>query len=417
MSSLGFVEFIALLLSLGNFGVSANTQAPSAAEVMQYAPADADIVIHADLQALVSSNYKALEALPGSEAIKKNPRAQEALEGVLGQIRMGASMVKGFTGIDPIADVHSVSAWLKLPSAGDPEILVVVRGNMTPEIVARIAQTMGGTAAELDGNKVCTAPDGTMALGIKNKALLFGTTVWVRERLGKGWKAAKPASGARLAELFKARPFFLLASMPSQIAVTRMSQELSDSDNVALDLVRGHEFAALTLVHNGMGWTWTARDKAGYERALLASEGVIDLLRSSQFGSRGLARLVFAGLRSYSGRSSEIGFIVQNEAELMKLVDSVTGDGMFKVDMKKQAAERTVTVMATGKKFSDVVPVATILPGMGAAFYFMMRGEAEVSEVEAQSAVAVPAPAEAATPPPAVKGLDVRSVYRAVKRP
>jgi hypothetical protein len=414
MSTFGFLEFIALLTTLGSFGVDANPRAPSAAEVMTYAPADADFMIHADLQAVVPGNYKRLQALSGEKVVKVNPQLRGAVDAILQEIRTSASTVKGLTGLDPVADVHSVTSWIQISDAGQPQLLLVLRGNLAADVVDRIAQTSGGTTTAIDGHKVFMAPDGSFMLALKKGQLLLGTAAWVQSRLAASWKASRP--DARVTAVLDARPFFAMVSRPSQAAGQRIANEIGGGDNVALDLIRGHEIAALALTHQGVTWTVTSREARGYERAVMASEGILDLMRASHHGVRGLAKVMMAGLPSYAGQEPEIDAILRHQDELLKVVDSVTGDGKFKVDFKKQPRQRTLTVKATGKKLSDVISVVGLLPVMGAGMYLGMSRAADEQEMAATAKVVeVPEMAED-TAGGAAGRLDVRSVYRQVKR-
>ncbi len=431
MSTFGLIELLALLTSLGDFGVAPNPKAPSAAEVMRYAPADADFMVHADLQAVVPKNYKVLKALPRSKAVKDAPGAREVVERVIREIDTGANMVETFTGVNPIEDVHSMTVWLQLPSAGDPEVLMVVRGKFAADLIDRLAKTSGGEVVESDGVKQLAVPGGAATLALKKGQLLLGTDAWLKPRLAKNWKAPRTKAGgaaARATALLRSKPLFAFVSSPSDMAVKRITQDIAQSDNLGVDLVSGHEFAAVTLGHNGVSWSVTARNQDGYERVVMASEGMLDLFRAGHMGARGLANVLMAGLPSYAGRGREIDMILAHKAEIMKLVSDVTGDGKFKVNFKKQAKRRTITVTATGKKLSDVLPIASLLPAVGAGFFLVARGGASAKQ-PAEAAAAQPKVVEPVSDADATarghkskagaasaRGLDVQSVYRTVKQ-
>jgi hypothetical protein len=299
-------------------------------------------------------------------------------------------------------------------------VLVVVRGRFAADLVERIARTTSANVTTVADSSVVTTPDGAMMLAMKNQELLVGSPGWIRSRLEKTWSAAKAKPGSlrtSTTELFKDKPFFVLASRPSQEAVHRLLRELGTSENVAVDMIGGHELATVVLTQNSMGWRWTARDTGGYKRAVMVSEGAVDLFRASHFAARGMAKLVLASLRSYAGKSPEIKAVVSHEADLMKLVAQFTGDGKFQADIKKQPKQRTVTVKATGKKISDVAPLAGLVPVFGVVGLFIVRSKVSSSPPEA-AVVEVP---EVPTGEPQVvespvPGLDVQSIYRTVKR-
>ena len=57
----------------------------------------------------------------------------------------------------------------------------------------------------------------------------------------------------------------------------------------------------------------------------------------------------------------------------MKIVETYTGDGNFKVQVDKDPKTYRLSVRATGKTLAEVLPGALILPGMGAAMFVGMR--------------------------------------------
>jgi len=174
-----------------------------------------------------------------------------------------------------------------------------------------------------------------------------------------------------------------------------------------------------------VSWSWDATSKDGYERAVMASEGVLDLFRSGHFAARGFARVALSALRSYAGQEPAIDMILRHQDELMKLVTSVTGDGKFRVDFKRQPGKRSITVKATGQKLSDVLPVAGVMPLVGAGMWLALSGGSQKAPMEAAATDTAKAHAEVRAAEPAAmqpaqpapdSGLDVQKVYRSVKR-
>ena len=425
MSSLGFIELLAIIATLSGFGVNPNPKAPSAAEVMKYAPADADFMAHVDLQAVLPSNYKALQELIDHEIVKDQPRTREALTETLREIDSGLLMAKGLTGLDIINDLHSITVWMQLPSAGMPEALAVVRGNFPADLIDRLSQQSGAPIARLDGYDAISAPDGSATLVLQGRELLIGTPAWVEARLAKSWRPARFKAGSSMAQamaMLRDKPFLAAVSRPSQMAAKRLLQEMGNSDNAATDLVSGHALAVVTLAHNGMAWIWQARSNDGYERAVMTSEGLLDLFRASHFAARGLAKVVTAALRSYAGTSREIDSFLRHESEILALVTSITGDGKFRSDVRKDPRRRTITVRARGKKLSDVLPISGFLPAIAAGMFLVAGSQSSVGPAEARAVrgipAAEPAQSDGAAPAPgaAAAGLDVQQVYRAVKR-
>lgn len=409
---------IVLLTTLGDFGVQANPNAPNAAQIAQYAPADADFMLHVDLQAVVPHNYKVLTSLPRHELVAQDPEAKAKVQEVLRELEAGMGMVKGMIGLDPINDIHSMTVWLKVPSAGDPQALAVVRGVFKPELIQRIAD-MGAKIVATDAGQAAEMPDGTM-IALRKNELVVGASEWVKPRMTTGWKAERKGMvDADLRSVLDEKPFFVIASRPSQQAVKRVLREMPKG-NVAADIVSGHEFATIALSSKGVAWMWRARGQEGYRRAVMASEGMLDVFRSMHIGTRGLAQLLMASVQSYRGEHPIIDAVLKHEKELMALVPQFTGDGKFRVDMKKEPKKNTVKVKATGNKLSDVLPIAGLLPGIGFAV-FMGQGhhhdEMSAQEMKRESRAAE---VRAVTPDTAASvaapGLDVQTIYREAKR-
>ena len=120
----------------------------------------------------------------------------------------------------------------------------------------------------------------------------------------------------------------------------------------------------LSLRHDGVSFYWKDKTKDHLARMALAVDGTIDLMRAAQIAPRGAVELLVAALPSYSGTSDELDKIIAKKDDLIDLVDGFTGDGKFKATVKKDNKAKTVTVEANGKKLSDVLPVAVLVPAV-----------------------------------------------------
>ncbi len=399
----GFIELLSVLLSLSGFGVPANPNAPSAAEVMKYAPASADYALYVDLEAVVPHNYQVLTSLPGQAALKANRQARHAIEDVVKQAEAGRTMIKQLTGIDPITDIKSVAMWVTLADAGDPAALVVVRGNFPSNMLDAIAATAGGAVKKMAGGTTLAAPDGREMAGLtRDGTLLFGTTSEVEARLGRKWRTPRARAGstrARFAAMLDDKPFAAIASSPGKSALRLIAREIDDPDAAFVrDLMSSHVFAALALHHDGVAWTWTDRTTAGYERAVMASEGLIEMFRAAHFGTRGMVRLVLAGMASYRSQVPEIDVILRHQDQILKLVTELTGDGRFQARITPDSPKRTVTVRAQGKSLSEVVPVVGVLPVLGAATFLLVAREEKTDMQRAKAAATKPRAVKRAKP-------------------
>src|SRR5689334_19670820 len=83
---LGFVEVILLLLGLSNVGLQANPNPPTADASLQYAMADADIVLHVDAATFVPNNYKVLMQLGNQPQIKASPELSKLVREAVAEI-------------------------------------------------------------------------------------------------------------------------------------------------------------------------------------------------------------------------------------------------------------------------------------------------------------------------------------------
>jgi hypothetical protein len=153
-----------------------------------------------------------------------------------------------------------------------------------------------------------------------------------------------------------------------------------------------HEFAAAAMSTNGVSWTWRARNAAGYESAAVASEGLISLLRAGHHFSRGLAQVALVALGSYASMDKVIGEIVKRRDDVLKLIWGVTGDGNFKATVDKKPAERTVTVVASGNKLSDVIPIGGAVVPAAAAMWLVFARAGDSSHMHDAATAPPPEP-------------------------
>lgn len=375
---MGFLELLALLTALSGFGVDENPNAPTATDVLATAPARADFMLHVDFAAVVPNNYARLAQLPNHESLAKEPSARENLRAVIEQIEAGRGMLRGMLGIDPITDITSATMWINLPEAGKQNVLLVVRGNLSSGLLETAAGAAGAPTKKI-GDAIAIEPEPGMLVAVSPRGeLLAGTTAWVTPRLKKSWKRERASALTRgAATLLDAKPAFAAISAPSKRLVRQLSKELTaDDDAFARDVFTGHTFFGLAVLHNGLEWTVTAREQSGYRRALRASEGVLDVMRSMHQGSRGVVRLALAALPSFAGADEALATITRYEDEILQLVLDNTGDGRFEATVDKDPAKRTVRVKAWGKDLKQVLPVAGLLPllGGGAAFFLLSSG-------------------------------------------
>lgn len=384
---MGFAEIVLLLLSLTGFGAQENPNAPSAQEVMKYAPAEADVMLYLDAEAVLPGNWKFLTSLRDDRVVKGVPDLHRAVGTAIAAAEGFRQIAAAQYGFDPVTDVKSVAAWIAVKPEDSP-LLVVVRGKFPPDLVERVAKDLDAPLETVNGRALMKMPDDDdNALSTTDDgSLVFGAVGLVRERTAKAWKpkkAKKATLAAHVGPTIDAKPFFFLASSPTPATVKLIEKELRGEEELAvvLDLLTGHEFGSASLYWNGLGWTFRARTAAGYERAIGASEGAIALIRAAHLMTRGLAQLALAAVDSYAGADPIVAEIMKHKAELMRLVEQWSGDGMFAAAVDKKKGERTVTVTATGAKLTDVLPLGGLaIPGAALWLFVSSSGQYEPPE-------------------------------------
>lgn len=380
---------VAAILAITSFSIKPNPKAPKADAVLEHAVDDADFVIHLDVAATVGANYAVLAKLSEDPLIKQVPEMRQAITEALAQVEQGRAMAKGMMGFDPVSDLTSVTAFVKVrDGASQPEFLVVLRGTFPADLPGTIGKTMGGKGATVDGRATATLPDGSVIGTSKSGALIVGKADWVTARVADAWKAPARVKGspwARIATALDARPFFLVASKPSAALVAKMTKDIGD--NFGRDLLSNHTVGVIAASATGIAWMYEARDPAFARRMETASKGFIDLMRAAHTAPRGMAQVAIAALPSYAKKSKEIDAVIASKDKIMEAVWDLTGDGKFAAKVKLEG--NLVTVIASGKKFSDVVPASAI--GILAAIGFVSaRAEAKAPAMPAKASVPAP---------------------------
>lgn len=377
VSSIGFIELLALLTHLGTFGIAQNPKAAPPAELMKYAPAQPDYVVYVDLEAVIPNNYKALVALP---AKIKSPAVQAKLQAMIKNVETSRQLVKGMAGIDPITDVKSVAVFVKPAPTRGLELIAVVRGKFPQGLLAKAGPMMGKPPETIGGVSVIKLPNNMLAAVAKDGALLVGTDSWVRARVGGGWKpVARPrgSAGAHAAQLLRTRPFMTLVSSPSALAKKGVVRRIRGAGAFVREVLTGHKLASLAVAHNGVSWTWQDVGPVGYQRAVLGSEGILELFRAMHYGARGIVKLGFSALASYAGKHAMVDMLLKHQKELLNAATKVTGDGKFQVRWRKDPRNHSVSVRAYAQRLTQVVPLAAVVPMIGAGAWLGIRQKQE----------------------------------------
>lgn len=376
------LKLITILLSVPSFGVQAVPSSPAPAEVLAYAPKNADAMVFVDFRAFVGNNVQAIKALPQHPAIKRNKETVAIARDAIREVETGINMVKGLINVDVTQDVHWAAGWVVVPSSGDPKFLLAVRGNLPADLLGRVGGMVGASPTRIGSGEALTAPGGgEMVARTQDGTYLVGTASWVKARLAKNWRSR--ARNANVTAALAEKPFFLATSHPTRTAMKRYSREISDPEAaVFADLMTGHNFASLGLTHDGVSWRWHSRSQRGHERATTASEGMIELMRAGHLSTRGMVKLALSVAASYTAIEPEVKALMAYEKDILAVVDAITGDGSFKVAVDDQKARRKLHVRATGAELSDVVPMAGAVPLIAAGAFFGYSSAAPASATQ-----------------------------------
>lgn len=369
--SFGLVELITLLMSLSGFSLQQNPKPATPDQALAYALPDADFAVHLDASSVIGNNYKLLLALPNQPQIKASPELVRSVKRAVNEVDGLKGLVKTTTGIDLTTDVSDATLFVKVPQGGAPDLILSVRGKFTTATIDRIAKVAGPAQAQRVGAAaMLELPPGQFPFGAiavtKDGTFLAGGTALVKERLAETWKtpARPPGSNlAQVASVLEQKPVFAFAMTLSPASRTKLLAELKGEPNFAADVIARHKLAAFSLYRDGIGWAWIDSSKQGLDAMAQISEGMLDILRSAHVAPRGFAKIMIGALESYRGKK-EVDELLKRKADLWKIVESYTGDGNFKVAIDKNPATLRLTVRATGKSLSDVVPTGVLLPGV-----------------------------------------------------
>jgi len=392
--SLGLVEVISLMLGLGGFGVEHNPNAPSPDVALQYALPDADLVVHFDAAAVVPKNYKVLTSLPNTPAIKSSPELVDGIRKMIGEVEGVRGIAKMATGVDLVSDVNDATVFLRIVPKQAPTFVAVAHGKFSSANLDKIATSMHHPVTKVGAGALIDNGADEPAIGVtKDGVLIAGDLDLVRDRVGSTWRApARPANSnlAYAAEVIAQKPIYAVVATLSPQARKAINDNAGPK-NFLTDLVNRHKLATFSVYADGIGWTWIDRTRAGLDNMETVSLGVLDLLKAAHIAPRGFAKIALGALDSYKGVDKKIDDVIRHKADVMKLVETFTGDGDFKTSVQKDPRTLKLSVRATGKSLSEVVPAGVLVP-VGMAFFLFRSQEAmDMSPPMPQPVRAVPA--------------------------
>lgn len=402
MAGPGIVEIISLLMGMSGFGVQANPKAPTADASLQYALPDPDVVVHFDAIPVVPNNYKALTALPNNPAIRASKELSEMIRKSITQVEGARGMAKAATGIDVVTDVYDATVFLKIKDKNSkPDFVAAVHGKFTQANLSSIARLTNAKTTQVGSALMVESGGNDPALGVtKDGVLIAGTPSLVRERLADSWRAPRRSpSLAYAAEVLAQKPVYSVVMTLGPSARKLVASELGTKKNLATDIITRHRGASFSVYADGIGWTWSEASKAGLDNMEMMSQGLLELIKTAHVAPRAFAKIAISALDSYKGVDKRIDDMIRRKADIQKLVATYTGDGNFTVAINKDVRAGKLSVRATGKSLSEVVPAGLVLP-MGALF--LLRSDAKM-EATPMPASTRPVPARPVQPMPPKK--------------
>lgn len=373
----GVVEVITLLMGLAGFGLGNNPTSPTAEQALEYALPDADLIVHVDVGAVVSNNFKVLSSLPNHPQIKASPELSKAVRRMVAEVEGPTKLIKGMTGIDLATDLSDATAFIQLGPAMTPSYLVQVHGKFKPATFERVANLAGKGAAKIGGGVWIDNGDGNAVGVTKAGVVLAGSTPLVKDRLADAWRAPALTPGSTLgnaAQVLRDKPVIAAVVSMSKTARAAALAELGlKGTNFVTDMIKRHKLWSFSIHRDGIAWSWIDSTKAGLDAMTQFSEGLVDLVRASNSMPRGMAKILLAGLDSYKGTSKQLDELIRRKADLQKLVGSYIGDGNFKVSVNSEPKTLSLNVRLTGKSLGDVMPMMGLLPALGAGAFLADR--------------------------------------------
>lgn len=379
--SLGIVEVITLLMALSGLSIQPNPRAPTAEQALEYAVADADVVVHFDAASVFPGNYRILTGLPNQPQIKASPQLSRAVRKAVAEIDGPRALVKNMVGVDITTDVSDATAFVRVVPAQEPQLVVAARGKFKGDVIDKIAKVTGKTAVKSASSAWVDTGDGNAVGLTKTGVLLVGTSSLVLERLAPAWKKPSLAPNTNLghiAEVIDSKPVFAVAVSLSKASRSHMLTKLAQQ-SFATDMIKRHKLAAFAVYRDGIGWKWIDSSRNGLENMTQFSEGAIELLRAAQVAPRGVAKIVLASLESYRGTHKELDAALARKADIQKLVTAFSGDGTFKAQVDKDPATLKLSVRLTGKSLSEVLPAGALIPLGFIGMYSSWREDSSVA--------------------------------------
>jgi len=364
----GIVEVIALLLGLSGFGLQNNPKAPTPDQALEYAMPDPDVVAHFDAASVVPGNYKVLMQLADQPQIKQSPELVKMVKQLVNEVEGARGLAKSMSGIDFTTDISDATVFFRfVPQAKNPDMVLEVHGKFGTVMLDKIGKMTGKAPTKIGaGQLVETGPDSPALALTGSGVLLVGQATYLKERLAATWKAPSHAPGTALgyiAEILANKPVFALSLTLSPAARKELTGKF-EHPNFLSDIINRHKVAAFAVYHDGIGFVWGDSTKQGLDDMGETLDGFVDILRAAQIAPRGVAKMFLGALGSYKG-DKRVDDLIRHKADLVKIMESYSGDGNFKVQRDVDAKNLKLSVRLSGKTLSEVVPLGFVAPLAG----------------------------------------------------
>ncbi len=397
----GIVEVIALLLGLSGFGLQNNPKPPTVDSALEFAMPDPDIVAHFDAASVIPGNYKVLMGLADQPQIKQSPELVKMVKQMINEVEGARGLAKTMSGIDFTTDIADATVFMHvIPGAKNPEMVLEVHGKFPVTMLDKLGKMTGKPPAKIgSGTLVETGPDSPALAITGSGVLLVGQAPLLKDRLAATWKAPSHAAGTQLgyiADILANHPVFALSLTLSPAARKEITSKF-DHPNFLTDIVARHKAAAFAVYHDGIGFVWADGTKQGLDDMAQMMDGFVDVLRAAQIAPRGVAKMFLGALDAYKG-DKQVDELIRHKADLVKIMESYSGDGNFKMQREVDVKNLKLSVRLSGKTLSEVVPLGFLAPLAGIGL-LLRGGEARMTP----PVMVAPQPAHSPPPPPSNK--------------
>lgn len=331
---IGVMEAFIFLLVFGLNAVGEPSQPANPAEVMRYAPAQADVFVHANIDAIVQPGWKWLNDLQNEAFIKNSPDVSRELANGLQKIEGAAKAFEQETGVDLFKDIQHASFWYRADSATDDDaisLLFSIKGSFKADLLESAVKgkgshkTIGGNTVYFNSSKDFAA------FQIGTDYVLLGSPSLVEARAEKGFAAPMSSQIKRWKKKLQGNPVIVLSVEPGANLRGLIKSEGAPAS--ISGIVEGLSFLDIGLFAKGIDIDLDASSQDSYERFTMFFDGIVDLCRATQTSTRGVARTVLAILsESDPSLPPPIRLALKDRKALLNFILKHTGEGDFKLN-------------------------------------------------------------------------------------